>query len=182
MRNLLLGLVAGTALALGSTAANAAETITPINSAILNSAGTSGPFGAVITGQTSFADMFAFTLDNTVSLDGQVGTISLGNLMNINFSTIYIDSMANAFTKTSATDAPETWALVSPVTLGSGPHTLFVNGNIPNGANSSASYSGTLNIGAAVPEPATWALMLLGFGGIGMVMRRRRRPGLTQLA
>lgn len=27
---------------------------------------------------------------------------------------------------------------------------------------------------AAVPEPATWAMMLIGFGGIGMVMRRRK--------
>lgn len=27
----------------------------------------------------------------------------------------------------------------------------------------------------AVPEPATWAMMLLGFGGIGMAMRRSRR-------
>jgi hypothetical protein len=27
----------------------------------------------------------------------------------------------------------------------------------------------------AVPEPATWAMMLLGFGGIGIAMRRRRR-------
>jgi hypothetical protein len=34
----------------------------------------------------------------------------------------------------------------------------------------------------AVPEPATWAMMLLGFAGIGVSMRRRRRPGLAQLA
>ena len=27
----------------------------------------------------------------------------------------------------------------------------------------------------AVPEPATWAMMLLGFGGIGFAMRRRRK-------
>jgi hypothetical protein len=33
-----------------------------------------------------------------------------------------------------------------------------------------------------VPEPGTWALMLLGFGGIGMAMRRRRRPTLVQVA
>lgn len=34
----------------------------------------------------------------------------------------------------------------------------------------------------AVPEPATWAMMLLGFGGIGFAMRRRRQPALAQVA
>lgn len=29
-------------------------------------------------------------------------------------------------------------------------------------------------VAAALPEPSTWALMLLGFGGIGVAMRRRR--------
>jgi hypothetical protein len=35
-----------------------------------------------------------------------------------------------------------------------------------------------------VPEPATWAMMLLGFGGIGMAMRRGRKQGgrLLQIA
>ena len=28
---------------------------------------------------------------------------------------------------------------------------------------------------AGVPEPATWAMMLLGFGAVGAVMRRRDR-------
>jgi hypothetical protein len=34
----------------------------------------------------------------------------------------------------------------------------------------------------AVPEPGTWAMMLVGFAGIGVAMRRRRRPALAQLA
>lgn len=34
---------------------------------------------------------------------------------------------------------------------------------------------------APVPEPATWALMLLGFGGIGMALRRGRRRGKSSL-
>ena len=28
--------------------------------------------------------------------------------------------------------------------------------------------------GGAVPEPATWAMMIMGFGGVGSLMRRRR--------
>ena len=35
---------------------------------------------------------------------------------------------------------------------------------------------------AAVPEPATWAMALLGFGAIGFAMRGKRRPVLTQMA
>lgn len=34
----------------------------------------------------------------------------------------------------------------------------------------------------AVPEPSTWATMLLGFGAIGGAMRRRRKGFLTQVA
>lgn len=41
---------------------------------------------------------------------------------------------------------------------------------------------GGLSLTRAVPEPATWALMLLGFGGIGFAMRRRTRPALRQVA
>ena len=41
--------------------------------------------------------------------------------------------------------------------------------------------AGQFNSG--VPEPGTWAMMLLGFGGIGMAMRRGRKSGrLLQIA
>lgn len=39
-----------------------------------------------------------------------------------------------------------------------------------------------LGSGAAVPEPVTWALMLVGFGGIGLQMRRRRSRTVAQIA
>jgi hypothetical protein len=35
---------------------------------------------------------------------------------------------------------------------------------------------------SGVPEPATWGMMLLGFAGMGMALRRRRRPVLAQVA
>lgn len=34
----------------------------------------------------------------------------------------------------------------------------------------------------AVPEPGTWGLMLLGFAGVGVALRRKRKPALTQIA
>ncbi len=35
---------------------------------------------------------------------------------------------------------------------------------------------------AGVPEPSSWALMLLGFGGLGAMMRRARRGGVAATA
>jgi hypothetical protein len=41
----------------------------------------------------------------------------------------------------------------------------------------------SLTFTTSVPEPATWAMMLLGFGAIGAAMRRnRKKPALAQLA
>ncbi len=34
--------------------------------------------------------------------------------------------------------------------------------------------------GGAVPEPSTWALLILGFGGVGVSLRTRRRLGLLR--
>jgi hypothetical protein len=42
---------------------------------------------------------------------------------------------------------------------------------------------GLANSVPAIPEPGTWAMMLLGFGGIGFAMRRNRRAtALMQVA
>jgi hypothetical protein len=37
-------------------------------------------------------------------------------------------------------------------------------------------------VGGAVPEPATWAMMLLGFGAAGVALRRQRRKGALAIA
>jgi len=52
------------------------------------------------------------------------------------------------------------------------------------GANTGdgGTFSDTASLSAAVPEPATWAMMLLGFAGIGVATRRRRRAVLAQIA
>ena len=41
---------------------------------------------------------------------------------------------------------------------------------------------GAFSTPPAVPEPATWAMMLMGFGTAGFALRRRRQTALPQLA
>ncbi|MFL6766001.1 MAG: FxDxF family PEP-CTERM protein [Sphingomicrobium sp.] len=182
MRKLFLTAVGAATLALGSTAANASVQLA-ISSADLNTFGSSAFTGQVVgTGaSTNFNDIFAFTLTNPDLLNGHVDTLAILGTLNINFSSIYIDTVARSFTQTGFDPGEETWVLNPGTSLAAGPHNLFVNGSLNSPVGTAATYSGTLNI-AAVPEPATWAMMLLGFGGIGLAMRRKRRPALAQIA
>ncbi|WP_027516236.1 PEPxxWA-CTERM sorting domain-containing protein [Bradyrhizobium sp. WSM1417] len=41
---------------------------------------------------------------------------------------------------------------------------------------------GTFSINSAVPEPATWAMMVLGFAGLGFMAYRRRNQSSARLA
>ena len=59
-------------------------------------------------------------------------------------------------------------------------YALAINGN--NSGAGSLGGSITIRQATAVPEPATWAMMLIGFGAVGFAMRRRQKPVLAQLA
>ncbi|QYE33384.1 PEPxxWA-CTERM sorting domain-containing protein (plasmid) [Polymorphobacter sp. PAMC 29334] len=49
----------------------------------------------------------------------------------------------------------------------------FLPGETANNTLNSYARIDNLVVGGAVPEPASWAMMIAGFGGIGTVMRRR---------
>jgi hypothetical protein len=57
------------------------------------------------------------------------------------------------------------------------PTSLTLTFNSTNGSAYSA--SATLAVPPAVPEPATWAMTLVGFGAMGAAMRRRPRTSLS---
>jgi len=72
------------------------------------------------------------------------------------------------------TDLTELYTLTG-LGLTAGTFTLTVEGTRGDG-----SVFGGHVTADAVPEPATWALMLLGFGGIGWQLRRRHSRVLAQ--
>jgi hypothetical protein len=67
---------------------------------------------------------------------------------------------------------PFTAQTSSPFDLVSGQtYTLSFNGR---STSDNTAYIDAVGLVAPVPEPATWAMMLLGFGAIGAAMRRRK--------
>jgi hypothetical protein len=76
----------------------------------------------------------------------------------------------------SNTDLIENYA-VAGLPLGAGTYTLTVQGT--RGDN--GSFGGNVAFSAnQLPEPATWAMMLFGFGAMGWQLRRRRTAVLAQ--
>jgi len=194
MRNLLLSAVGAIAL-IGSATANAAVVVTVPSPPIFTPPTSGGAIGqvspsagATATTTTSFSDLFTFFVNTSSQFSAQISNTSLGTngQGNINFGNILVDGVGGLFTLVSLPGAAETWACCgvggsSTMFLSAGSHTITIPGTLTG--NVLGTYAATVNFGATpLPESATWAMMLLGFGGIGLALRRRRQPVLAQLA
>jgi hypothetical protein len=192
MRRLVLGIVGASALALASTAANASVTLgTAIGSSCTGGGCVAGASTAVVTDNVNIPNKVQFD-DTNASAGGQTAW----------FNFFVAPNALGTFSATVATFPVSTVTLLELLTGGTSstvggtslittPGTQLTYGNLT--ANTWYTFRYTANMSTAgsisgnatfypVPEPGTWALMLLGFGGIGLAMRRRRRPALAQLA
>lgn len=77
---------------------------------------------------------------------------------------------------TSASYSPPCGSYYLNASFGGGPPVEEFRGSIASVKIENGDATGGLGIiyGSVVPEPATWALMLAGFGMVGFAMRRRR--------
>ena len=80
---------------------------------------------------------------------------------------------------TGFTNANSAWTVYTVNVLGDGSNSLEFRA-----AGTSDSYGGSLDavMLAAVPEPSTWAMMILGFLGVGFLAYRRRDQAGLRLA
>jgi hypothetical protein len=118
------------------------------------------------TGQ--FVDTFTFELP-----DGKLGfsdlTIFFDPLTAITFDSVDFNGTALQLISNATTSG--FYSIIPHSIVTGGPQTLTVRGTA--GVNAVWNGSGTFTP-VAVPEPATWALMIAGFGGAGAMLRRRR--------
>jgi hypothetical protein len=134
----------------------------------------------------SFADFLNRSL--TISGDGYTTFFRLStsytsaNAINGTFThddgaTIYVDG------NLAGGSAPETSQVTQAYSLpgGGGVHNLNVYYVTGNGTPSILSFDPQVTtFSGGVPEPATWALMIMGFGAAGAMMRRKRALALVR--
>jgi len=133
------------------------------------------PFQGLITAGVGTSPFGAFTYSHTVCTTGATGPVN--GTYTIDFG---IDQFNGALAGTSAATAtPGLFDLLFNYSISGGTGRFA-------GASGSFSGIGTADVRHAppsivsltfspVPEPGTWAMMLVGFGGIGVGLRRRSR-------
>lgn len=159
-------------MTLGSTAANAAIEIFPSAPA-----GTFRDLTLTCAGTApcSFTDSGTFTTpDGFNTLTGTISTSfnPQDPATNVNFSSVLLNGTPFSL---SPNGDFEFGSLPLTSLIPGGTNTLTVNGT----TTGNGSFAGTLAFGqrSALPEPGTWAMMLLGFGIIGAGMRRQKETG-----
>jgi hypothetical protein len=124
-----------------------------------------------------FNEVLTFTTDVAGRLSINLTSTTTGAADDTDFSNVFLSGTGIAAPISIAqilADPNETRAL-NDFGVGVGTFTLNILGNP---GTSSGSFGGSVAFtaaAAAVPEPGTWAMMLVGFGAIGFSMRRRRR-------
>lgn len=153
-----------TALLALAAAAPASAKTEDLGSLTDGSAGFSNGFLRPVS---NFTDYYTFSLTQSRDVLGQLVLIDIGQLFNINIFSVALSGtgIQGWLTDTVAADG------FSFASVSAGNYTLAINGNV-TGIWGGA-YGGV--IAGAVPEPETYAMMLLGLGAVGWAARRRKQ-------
>ena len=181
LRLMSLATIGAAALVALSPAAHAQAT--PGGTTVFFNNDTTGlPVGSFTTGfsDSNLANPFTETLTFTTATSGvvsiDVSTSQTGPQNDVDFSTVFLTGTGlsgNILVPSLLGDPNETRGL-NNLALGIGTFVLTFQGTP---GTQTGSFGGSVAFQAAqsaVPEPATWGMMLLGFGAVGFSMRRKR--------
>lgn len=180
MRSVVLGLAGAAALAF-SSAAPAAVTISSGTVVGLNNPDPSAPGSIVTVGDTTTINFgqnavanpnfsASFTVHNDA--DGLYSVI----LQTSYFGSVIFDTASLGANALFPTAGDGSSFRLNPTFLAAGDYAFTLTGHT---TDVGGSFTSNMTIRPAVPEPGTWALMILGFGAIGLTMRRRRATALS---
>jgi hypothetical protein len=127
--------------------------------------GSAGGFGHFDMAAGDFTDTFHFTVPSDGTAGGTISSIKVRGAPDVNFTSVQLNGTDFDIGSTGNVE----FRFLEELAVLAGEQTLVVKGNSQLGGY----YDGTLSY-AAVPEPATWAMMIAGFGLTGAAMRRRK--------
>ena len=166
MKKVLLGAAMAASMLLVAPAANAAQVIDFTPPAVDGSI--SGTFGNVGLALGEFTDTFTFSWPSAGTGGATISSVFSSTLTDVNFTSVTLNGAEFDILSTGAVEFRKLADVLLPTN-----NVLVVKG----WSGGSGSYSGTLAFApsAAVPEPATWAMMIIGFGAAGTMVRNRRK-------
>jgi hypothetical protein len=176
MMHQLRGVVLAAAAGLAGLSTGAQATVLQFGSGDI----TSGSFGNSHIAEGDFTDTLTFDITSVGKLGASL-TSAASELKapgDIDFTSVTLDGPSGSFDFTirnndnadGLTDSAVLTQLLDP-----GSYTFTIVGH----SYGDAQYGGNTTIqAAAVPEPASWAMMIVGFGAVGGAMRRRNRTSV----
>ena len=187
MRTIAKILLAGAAVALAPAAQ--AATILPGNpdgvpDAYFNVNGDieSGPvsatFGRSGLGVGTFTDDFVFQIDQMGLGSGSITTILAGianSATDLDFDMVTFSNGTTTFPVLVADLGFQETGGLENIPIMSGAVNVL---SVTYTSRGQGSYGGNLSFApavSAIPEPSTWAMMIIGFGAVGVALRRRRK-------
>lgn len=168
-------LYAAMLVAMGSHMAPASAATTNIGDLLLQPGYTYNLFNSFSSGTGSFSDLYTFDLSQPSQSLGTTVTFQIslsGNSLALDNMVIQLtDSSMNVLGTDTQALSGYTLSISGPLAAGTG-YGFWVTGDVTGTLG--GSYSGLL-AAVPVPEAETYAMMLVGLGLVGFMVRRRTR-------
>ena len=165
MRTMRLAVLSVAAMAASAGMTTAATAATAVTVTCENGSCTA-PISATITTAGTFTEEFTFSFPaGGFTSSALVNGALVATVGNIDFTSVTLNGVAFSILNTPSFSLAD---LAATLNAG-GPQFLSVTGT--SGGNAAFGGNVTVSGVSAVPEPATWAMMIGGFGMVGGAMR-----------